>query len=203
MLTPDRDFIVRTLVDLVRINSVNPSIAPDGAGEAEIAAYVARTLAALGLETRDLRAAAGANDGGGHAARDGRRPVADAQRARRHGGRRRDGGPVLRRDPRWPALRPRRARHEGEPGGVHRRREDAGRRRRAPARRPRRGRRGRRRVREPGHRRPHHARQVDAAIVTEPTNLEVCLAHKGYIWIDVETEARPRTAVGSPRASTR
>jgi acetylornithine deacetylase len=29
--------------------------------------------------------------------------------------------------------------------------------------------------------------RTDAAIVTEPTNLEVCLAHKGYIWIDVET----------------
>ena len=27
----------------------------------------------------------------------------------------------------------------------------------------------------------------DAAIVTEPTNLQICLAHKGYIWIEVET----------------
>jgi acetylornithine deacetylase len=26
--------------------------------------------------------------------------------------------------------------------------------------------------------------------VTEPTNLEVCLAHKGYIWIDVETHGK-------------
>jgi acetylornithine deacetylase len=31
---------------------------------------------------------------------------------------------------------------------------------------------------------------VDGAIVTEPTNLEVCLAHKGYIWIEVEVEGR-------------
>ena len=51
MLHPDRDFIVRTLVDLVRINSVNPSISPEGAGEAEIAAYVATALASIGLET--------------------------------------------------------------------------------------------------------------------------------------------------------
>src|SRR5512136_1325715 len=47
----DSDYIVRTLADLVRINSVNPSIAADGPGEAEIAAYVAAALRALGLET--------------------------------------------------------------------------------------------------------------------------------------------------------
>jgi acetylornithine deacetylase/succinyl-diaminopimelate desuccinylase-like protein len=28
---------------------------------------------------------------------------------------------------------------------------------------------------------------ADAAIVTEPTELEVCVAHKGFVWIDVET----------------
>ena len=32
--------------------------------------------------------------------------------------------------------------------------------------------------------------KVDAAIVTEPTNLEICLAHKGYLWIEVETAGR-------------
>jgi acetylornithine deacetylase len=32
--------------------------------------------------------------------------------------------------------------------------------------------------------------RVDAAIVTEPTNMEVCLAHKGYIWIEVETHGK-------------
>jgi acetylornithine deacetylase len=32
--------------------------------------------------------------------------------------------------------------------------------------------------------------RVDAAIVTEPTNLEICLAHKGYIWVEVETAGR-------------
>jgi acetylornithine deacetylase len=31
---------------------------------------------------------------------------------------------------------------------------------------------------------------ADAAIVTEPTNLEICLAHKGYLWIEVETTGR-------------
>jgi len=28
---------------------------------------------------------------------------------------------------------------------------------------------------------------ADAAIVTEPTDLEVCVAHKGFVWLDVET----------------
>ena len=32
--------------------------------------------------------------------------------------------------------------------------------------------------------------KVDGAIVTEPTALEVCLAHKGYLWIEVEVAGR-------------
>ena len=32
--------------------------------------------------------------------------------------------------------------------------------------------------------------KVDGAIVTEPTGLEICLAHKGYLWIEVETIGR-------------
>jgi len=32
--------------------------------------------------------------------------------------------------------------------------------------------------------------RVDGAIVTEPTALEVCLAHKGYLWIEVEVTGR-------------
>jgi acetylornithine deacetylase len=43
-LTVDRDYLVQTLSDLVQINSINPSLAPDGPGEAEIAAYIARAL---------------------------------------------------------------------------------------------------------------------------------------------------------------
>jgi acetylornithine deacetylase len=31
---------------------------------------------------------------------------------------------------------------------------------------------------------------VDGAIVTEPTHLEICLAHKGFAWIEVETLGR-------------
>jgi acetylornithine deacetylase len=31
---------------------------------------------------------------------------------------------------------------------------------------------------------------IDAAIVTEPTELDICLAHKGFIWLEVETTGR-------------
>ena len=46
----DREFVLRTLGGLVSIDSVNPSLDASGAGEAAIAAYVARTAEGLGLE---------------------------------------------------------------------------------------------------------------------------------------------------------
>ncbi len=45
----DRNYVVQTLADLVRINSINPSLSADGKGEAEIGAYVADALETLGL----------------------------------------------------------------------------------------------------------------------------------------------------------
>ena len=32
--------------------------------------------------------------------------------------------------------------------------------------------------------------RADAAIVTEPTGLGVCIAHKGFVWADIETQGR-------------
>ena len=32
--------------------------------------------------------------------------------------------------------------------------------------------------------------RADAAIVTEPTELDVCIAHKGFVWADIETHGR-------------
>jgi acetylornithine deacetylase len=46
----DRAYLTSTLQDLVRINSVNPTLTPGAPGEAEIAAYTAGALRALGLE---------------------------------------------------------------------------------------------------------------------------------------------------------
>jgi len=37
----NREYIIQTVSDLVRINSVNPSLSPDGIGEAEIGSCVA------------------------------------------------------------------------------------------------------------------------------------------------------------------
>ena len=46
----DRAFVLQTLKDLVSIPSINPSLSPDGQGEAEIGRYVVGVLEALGLE---------------------------------------------------------------------------------------------------------------------------------------------------------
>ena len=48
--TIDKDYLTKITQDLVRINSVNPSLTPDGKGEAEIGNYVAEKLKELGLE---------------------------------------------------------------------------------------------------------------------------------------------------------
>src|SRR3954449_11549044 len=60
--------------DLVAIDSVNPTLVPGGAGEAEIAAFVARWARAAGLEAQELEGTPGrpsvlvrgCGSGGGH-----------------------------------------------------------------------------------------------------------------------------------------
>ena len=49
-LSIDEDRLRRTLRDLVQIDSTNPSLVPDGAGEAEAAEYVATLMRDMGLE---------------------------------------------------------------------------------------------------------------------------------------------------------
>ena len=46
----DRDFLVNTLSGLVRINSINPNISPDGPGELEISQFVAEIMGENHLE---------------------------------------------------------------------------------------------------------------------------------------------------------
>jgi acetylornithine deacetylase len=48
----DRSYLIQTLINLVMINSINPALAANGAGEAAIAAYVADSLRSLGLEIK-------------------------------------------------------------------------------------------------------------------------------------------------------
>jgi acetylornithine deacetylase len=45
----DREFILEVLTNLVKINSINPSLSPDGVGEAQIGAYIAEVLESIGL----------------------------------------------------------------------------------------------------------------------------------------------------------
>ncbi len=59
MPTIDHTFITETLQQLVRINSVNPSLSTAGPGEAEIAAYVEPLMAAISLRARVHTAAPG------------------------------------------------------------------------------------------------------------------------------------------------
>jgi len=189
-LTFDRDYIVRTLADLVRINSINPSIAPDGPGEAEIAAYVTAALRALGLETavhepeRGRTTAVGTLRGTG-----GGRPLMLNAHADTVGV---EGMP----EPFSASIRDGklygRGAHDMKGSlasciGAVKALVDAG-------------------VRLKGDLVIAAVAdeeygslgtadligryRVDAAIVTEPTNLDICLAHKGYIWIEVETVGR-------------
>jgi acetylornithine deacetylase len=55
----DRDYLFSTLADLIRINSINPTLAAGGPGEAEIADYVATALRSLGLDVRKLESQPG------------------------------------------------------------------------------------------------------------------------------------------------
>jgi len=55
----DEDYLVRTLSDLIHINSINPSLSPDGPGEAEAGVYVAAALEQLGLQVTTYELAPG------------------------------------------------------------------------------------------------------------------------------------------------
>ncbi|HEY3383462.1 MAG TPA: ArgE/DapE family deacylase [Vicinamibacterales bacterium] len=189
-LTADRAFIERTLVDLVRINSVNPSIAADGEGEARIAAYVARTLAGLGLdattfESQPGRATAVATlrgTGGGrslmlngHADTVGVEGMADPFSAEIRDGRLYGRGAHDMKGSLAACI------------GAAKVLVDAGIRLRgdlviAAVADEEYGSMGTTDLIPRCH--------VDGAIVTEPTNLDICLAHKGYIWIEVETHGK-------------
>jgi acetylornithine deacetylase len=58
-VTIDRNYLLSTLADLIRINSINPSLAAGGSGEAEISDYVAAALGSLGLDVRKLESEPG------------------------------------------------------------------------------------------------------------------------------------------------
>jgi acetylornithine deacetylase len=55
----DREYLVAALAGLVRIDSVNPSLVPGGAGEAAVARHTADRLKALGMTVTTLEATPG------------------------------------------------------------------------------------------------------------------------------------------------
>ena len=184
----DRAFLLATLRDLVRINSINPTLVPGGAGEAEIGDYVARTLAAIGLEARKHEpepgrvSVAGVLRGSGG----GRSLMLNAHydtvgvegMAEPFSGAVRDGklygrgaydmkGSLAAQMAAAKALAGAGLRGDIVVAAVAD--EEYG---------------------SVGTADLIPRYKVDAAIVTEPTALRVCLAHKGYVWIEVTVEGR-------------
>jgi acetylornithine deacetylase len=186
----DRAWCLETLTRLVRINSINSTLRPGAPGEAEIAGYTAERLSQLGVEVERHEPVAGrisvtgrlhGTGGGKSLMLNGHYDTVDVDAmAEPFSGAVRDGklfgrgaydmkGSVAACMTALKALR-----DEGKPlrgdvivaavadeeYGSVGTADLAGR------------------------------VKVDGAIVTEPTALEICLAHKGYLWIEVETEGR-------------
>ena len=58
-LTIDETYLTKLTQELIQINSINPSLTPDGMGEAEIGTYVAEKLKELGLDVTTSEIAPG------------------------------------------------------------------------------------------------------------------------------------------------
>jgi acetylornithine deacetylase len=194
-LTVDEDYVCRVLRDLVRIDSVNPSLVPGGAGEAEIAGYVSEALAGLGCDVAVHEHAPGRlsvvgvreGTGGGRSlmlnahvdtvgvdgmeapfsgeVRDGRLYGRGAYDMK---------GSLAACFGALRALDDADARLHGDLIVAAVADEEHA---------------------SLGTQDIARTYQVDGAIVTEPTSLQVCLAHKGFVWLEVET--RGRAAHGS------
>jgi acetylornithine deacetylase len=195
MLSIDAGYITRVLQDLVRINSVNPILDPSAPGERTIAEYVGGAMAALGLEVaiHEPKAGRASVVGRLRGLREGRSLMFNAHADTvdvggmdaPFSGEIRDGRVYGR------------GAYDMKGGlaammGAVKALADAG--------------------------RPHGGEVLlaavadeeyaslgtedlvtryrpDAAIVTEPTALDICLAHKGFAWFEVTT--RGRAAHGS------
>jgi acetylornithine deacetylase len=197
MVSPsiDGNYLVATLAELVRIDSVNPSLVPGGAGETAVARHTADRLREMGMAVTTLEATAGRpsvvgrlrGSGGGrslmlnaHVDTVGFEGMADALRPVVRDGRMYGRGTYDMKGSLAACLAAVKALTDA---GVAMRGDlvlaavsdeeyasigTAEAIRHAP---------------------------VDAAIVTEPTELDVCVAHKGFVWLEVET--RGKAAHGS------
>jgi acetylornithine deacetylase len=186
----DRDYLVAALTEFVQIDSVNPSLVPGGAGETRIAAAVADRLRGLGLAVQTLEETPGrpsvvgtlAGSGGGrslmlnaHLDTVGVEGMAEPFRAAIRDGRLCGRGAYDMKGSLAACLAAVKALRDGAAtlrGSLvlaavadeeYASLGTAEAIRRVP---------------------------VDAAIVTEPTELELCVAHKGFVWLEVETLGR-------------
>ena len=194
-LSVDADFATTIARDLVRIDSVNPSLAPGGAGEAMVAGYVAEMLDGLGLDVDVIEHAPGrlsvvgrlAGSGGGRSLMLNAHSdtVGIDGMAAPFGGEIRDGrlhgrgaydmkGSLASCLAAVKAIRDAGLRPRGDivvAAVADEEHASIG-------------------TAEVAAKYP-----VDAAIVTEPTSLDLCVAHEGFAWLEVVT--RGRAAHGS------
>jgi acetylornithine deacetylase len=194
-LPVDRGFVEGVARDLVRINSVNPTLSPGGGGESEIAAYTMQVLRAIGLDVTRHEPAPGRVSvtgvlrgcGGGRSLMlnahydtvgvEGMpEPFAGVVRDGRLYGR----GAYDMKGALAACIGAAKALVEGHVRldgdlvvAAVADEEDA----------------------SLGTRDLLERVRVDGAIVTEPTALELCVAHKGFVWL--ELEVRGRAAHGS------
>ncbi len=191
----DRTFLLHTLQELVRINSVNPGIDPSGKGEREIALHISENLRNMGMEvnllesTRGRPSVVGVLPGRGHGkslmlnahidtvgVADMSEPFAAAVRNGRLYGRGAYDmkGSVAAILTAAKAILESDIELQGDLVLTLVADEE---------------------YESIGTLEVLRHYQTDAAIVTEPTQLQLCLAHKGFIWFEVET--RGRAAHGS------
>jgi len=186
----DREYILATLARLVQINSINPTLAPGAPGEAEIARFIADSLRACGLTAEILEPAPGrtsvlgrlAGKGGGRSLMlNAHCDTVDVQgMAEPFSAAVRDGklygrgsydmkGSLAACMAAAKALKDSGPALRGDVLVAAVADEEYG---------------------SLGTSDMITHLKVDGAIVTEPTALDVCLAHKGYLWIQVEVAGR-------------
>ncbi|MCG3121540.1 MAG: Acetylornithine deacetylase [bacterium] len=186
----DREYLVKTLTELIRLNSINPQLVPDGPGEAAMAAYIADGLRHLHLEVMTHEPAPGRvsvvgrlkGQGGGralmlngHSDTVGIEGMPEPFAATiRHGKMYGRGaydmkGSVAACMAAIKALVEAKAPFHGEVLLAAVADEE---------------------YFSLGTADVVSRYQIDGAIVTEPTEMDICRAHKGFVWLEVETHGR-------------